>query len=85
MRESNFAGIGIPLGHNKALRILNFRSPLWHLPTKRILFELFGPQAPAVWSHRTSEAYSSPIAMAWGALFGRTAILCPLLEEIMLL
>lgn len=84
MRESNHAGIGILLGHNKSLMILNSRFPLWHLPTKRILFELPGPQAPADWSHRHSY-YSSPTAMAWGSLFGRTAILCPLLEEIMFL
>jgi hypothetical protein len=85
MREMNHAGIGILLGHKKALMILNSRFPLWHLPTKKILFELPGPQAPADWSHRTSETYSSPSAMAWGSLFGRTAILCPLLEEIMFL
>lgn len=85
MRELNFAGIGILLGHSKGLQILNSRFPLWHLPTKRVLFELPGPQAPADWSHRIPETYSSPVAMVWESLFRRTAMLCPLLEEIMFL
>jgi hypothetical protein len=83
----NVPGTAILMEHHKALQILKFYFPLWHLPTKRILFDLpGGPHAPADWLHRpTGPLYSSPITIAWRNVFWATAQLCPLLEEIMFL
>ena len=85
--DANVPGTAILMEHHKALQILKFYFPLWHLPTKRILFDLpSGPQAPADWLHRpTGPLYSSPITIAWRNMFWSTALLCPLLEEIMFL